>query len=237
MKWARLFYLGVALALVTLGYCAMAQPSNAGTAQSITALTRQAESGNAEAQRNLGEAYETGKGVSRDYTQAAIWYRKAAEQGDEQAQFQLAFLCEIGRGVAQDYKQAAEWYRKAAEQGNIEAQYSLGLDFRDGKGVPQDYTQAAQWLRKAAVQGEFLAQWCLGVLYRSGQGVPQDYAEAYFWFDIAAAGLPQIQGSEKIETEITKGRDETAAHLTQADLSRVQERARKWFAAHQSKAQ
>jgi len=69
-------------------------------------------------------------------------------------------------------------------------------------------------------------------LYRVGQGVPQDYVEAYFWFDIAAARLPSYQGWEKIEKDITKDRDEIAAELNPADLSRVQERARKWFEEH-----
>lgn len=34
-----------------------------------------------------------------------------------------------------------------------------------------------------------------------------------------------------------KSRDEAASHLTPADLSREQERARKWFEAHQAKPQ
>jgi hypothetical protein len=57
--------------------------------------------------------------------------------------------------------------------------------------------------------------------------VPQDYAEAYFWLDLAAAG--KIENDQE---DIAKARDEAASHLTAADLSRVQERARKWFEAH-----
>ena len=89
------------------------------------------------------------------------------------------------------------------------------------------------WYHKAAEQGDALAQWSLGTLYEYGHGEPQDYAEAYFWLDIAA--------SEKIEgvkqEDIDKVRDNAASHLTPAELSQVQERARKWFEDHPVKPQ
>ncbi len=152
--------------------------------------------------------------------------RKAAERGDARAQYNLGSLYEDGRGVPQDSAQAAVWYRKAAEQGDADAQFNLGVLYDNGIGVPQDYAQAAVWYRKAAEQGDADAQNSLGLLYSNGQGVPQDYAQAYFWFDLgAAAGTPDAAG----EKDAAKNRDEAASHLTPADLSRVQERARKWF--------
>jgi hypothetical protein len=129
------------------------------------------------------------------------------------------------------YAQAALWYRKAAEQGDTDAEYSLGMMYEDGQGVPQDDTQAAAWLRKAAEQGDADAQWSLGGLYLHGQGVPRSYAEAYFWYDLAAAGELDASDSK----QVAKYRDEAASHLTPADLSREQERARKWFEAHPTK--
>jgi len=74
----------------------------------------------------------------------------------------------------------------------------------------------------------------LGQLYFLGQGVPADFAEAYFWLDIALArklpeGFPEGDEAEK--------RDAAASALTPADLSRVQERARKWFEDHPAKPQ
>jgi TPR repeat protein len=138
-------------------------------------------------------------------------------------------LYDDGDGVPQDYAQAAFWYRKAAEQGQVGAQFLLGYLYHKGQGVPQDDTQAAAWYRKAAEQGHADAQEHLGDLYYKSQGVPQDYAEAYFWYDLAAAGKPTGQAA--------KIRDEIESHLTPADLSREQERARQWFEAHQAKPQ
>ncbi len=76
-----------------------------------------------------------------------------------------------------------------------------------------------------------MAQWSLGTLYESGNGVPQDYAEAYFWLDIAASG--KIEGVKPEDMDIV--RDQAASHLTPADLSHAQERARRWFEDHSQK--
>jgi TPR repeat protein len=70
-------------------------------------------------------------------------------------------------------------------------------------------------------------------LYNKGWGVPQDHAEAYFWFDVAAAGKLNASLAEAV----TKNRNLAFSHLTPADLSRAQERARKWLEAHQAKPQ
>jgi hypothetical protein len=99
--------------------------------------------------------------------------------------------------------------------------------------VPQDFAQAAAWFRKAAEQGDADAQYSLGGLYYIGQGVPQDWAEAYYWNDLAAAGKPVASNA----TDAAKYRDKAASHLTPADLSREQERAREWLEAHQAKPQ
>lgn len=140
-------------------------------------------------------------------------------------------MYEQGQGVPQDYAQAAIWYRKAAEQGDVDAQFSFGEMYYYGYGVPQDYAEAAIWFCKAAEQENTVAQAILGLLYATGQGVPNDYAEAYFWLDLAMAGKLETAKAE----DIAKARDEAASHLTPADLTRVQERARKWFEAHPAK--
>jgi hypothetical protein len=99
-----------------------------------------------------------------------------------------------------------------------------------------DYTQKALWYRNAAEQGDVRAQYNIGYLYRNGKGVPQDFAKAYFWFDLATAAEQDASLLEQTtKCKATKHRDEAAFHLTPANLSREQERARKWFEAHQAK--
>ena len=195
--------------------------------QAATWWRKAAEQGLPKAQNNLACAYEFGQGVIQDYTQAAFWLRKAAEQGFAAAQYSLGFLYRDGQGVMQNYVEAALWWRKAAEWGLAEARYNLGCAYESGQGVPQDYAQAAEWYRKAAEQGEANAQCNLGLLYSYGQGAPQDYAESYFWLDLAASGL---KGSE--QTYAITCRDESASHLTSAELLLARERINRWHDGH-----
>ena len=60
-----------------------------------------------------------GRGVPRDYVEAANWFRMAAEQGHAKAQRNLAVMYQNGQGVPQDSSEAAKWYRMAVEQGTI----------------------------------------------------------------------------------------------------------------------
>jgi hypothetical protein len=196
-----------------------------------------AEQSDIDAQYNLGALYFEeweGQGGSQDDTQAAFWCRKIRAWRE---------WINSADPYNWRYTQAVFWLRKAAEQGNADAQHALGNLYYDGHGplsmqfrygMNGQYAQAALWFRKAAEQGDADAQYNLGLLYDDGNGVPQDYTEAYFWFDLAAAG-EQNSSDSKLAA---KDRDDTASHLTPADLASVQQRVRKWLAApHQSKAQ
>jgi TPR repeat protein len=68
-----------------------------------------AERGSAAAQSYLGYMFETGRGVPLNYTEAAMWYRRAAEQGDGLAQYSLGLLYDRGQGVPQDIVEASKW--------------------------------------------------------------------------------------------------------------------------------
>ena len=69
-----------------------------------------ADTGDKEAQTNVGEIYERGA----DFANAAKWYRKAADQGYPRALINLGFLYEQGRGVPADPVAALKLYRQAA---------------------------------------------------------------------------------------------------------------------------
>jgi hypothetical protein len=150
-------------------------------------LKAKAEQGDTIAQSNLGVAYAEGKGVGKDDTEAARWYRKAAEQGFAGAQFNLARAYADGRGVSKDDVEAAKWCRKSADQGFAYAQIMLSAMYNSGTGVPQSDHEAATLLLKAAEQGVPIAQHYIGLMYGAGKGVTEDYIEAYKWLSLAAA--------------------------------------------------
>ena len=154
------------------------------------------------------------------------------------AQFFGTPTAQCARPPAFDPKSIAA-FKQQARSGNAAAQCGLGIiTYFGGRGVPQDYAQAALWSRKAAEQGNALGQVMLGSLYAKGLGVTQDAAEAYFWLDLAVTGLhPTGKLDTSLAESAAKYRDEAASHLTPAKLARAQERARKWFEAHQAKPQ
>jgi TPR repeat protein len=88
-----------------------------------------ARAGDAAAQNNVGELYETGRGVPADPGQALDWYRKAAEAGFAPAQFNLGRLYAVGTGVAKDYTEARRWLEQA-ERGGVATARKL-LDWID----------------------------------------------------------------------------------------------------------
>lgn len=117
-------------------------------------LRSRAEQGNAEAQFNLAQAYDHGRGVSVDQEEAVRWYRLAAGQGDPFAQFDLGNHYSEGLGVAKDEKEAVRWWQLAANQGFPPAQYSLGkVLVSGGQGVSSDKLHAYVWLTLSSAQG------------------------------------------------------------------------------------
>jgi hypothetical protein len=100
-----------------------------------------AESGDPEAQNNVGEIYERGVGSQPDYSLAAAWYGKAAQQGYPRAQVNLGLLYEQGLGVERDPVKALNLYRQAA-----------GLPVNSV--VYADAAQREQEEQRASLQGE-----------------------------------------------------------------------------------
>ena len=177
---------------------ASASPVDMISAVDLQQLEMLAAQGNASAQNQLGQLYESGRrGVPQDYATARGWYEKAAAQGNAWAQNQLGQLYADGRGVPQDYTKARQWWEQAAVQDLAQAQYNLGQLYANGRGVPQDYTTARGWHEKAAAQGNAWAQAQLGQLYANGLGVPQDYATARRWYEKAA-----VQGNAWAQAQL-----------------------------------
>lgn len=133
---------------------------------------------------------------SKDYSQAAEWYRKAAEQGHTSAQCSLGYLYEHGFGLSKDLQEAIKWYKLSAEQGDRAGQYNLASCYQRGNGVSINYSEALKWFTLAANQGSREAQNQIAFMYYKGLGVTKSDAEAVKWFTKAAEqGLSDAQYS------------------------------------------
>jgi TPR repeat protein len=80
-----------------------------------------AQQGDANAQVFVAYLYETGQGVTRNYSKAAEWYGRAARQGNKVAQTQLGNMYRLGRGVPQNYVMAYMWLDLASKKGSTQA--------------------------------------------------------------------------------------------------------------------
>lgn len=157
-------------------------------ADSVQWYRMAAERGHADAQFVLGTMYRTGRGLPRDYVQAAYWYQQASLAGNAWAQFLLGTMNIRGEGVPRNPHEGVRLYRLAAAQGHREAQYNLGVLYYNGDGIARDYAEAESWFLRAAQNGDTAAQFALGRMYSVPHiGVRLDLVRAHAWYTLAAA--------------------------------------------------
>lgn len=65
---------------------------------------------------NLGDKYERGKGIERDFVKAAYYYELATQYHIVEAMYNLGRLYLKGKGVPQDEALGCEWLQKAADR-------------------------------------------------------------------------------------------------------------------------
>jgi hypothetical protein len=108
-----------------------------------------ASAGNADAQFNLAQAYNLGRGVPIDLAAAQGWYERAARQGHRDAQTSLG-LTLFGNG---DRIGAMRWLKLAADRGEPRAMLVYGTALFNGDGIPTDRVRAYAMISRAAAQG------------------------------------------------------------------------------------
>jgi TPR repeat protein len=95
-----------------------------------------------DAQFNIGNIYNRGKGVEINEQEAIKWFTLAAEQNDDRAQNELGGIY-MNR---KDFKQGLAWLNKAAEAGNSFAQSDLGRAHFLGAGVAENKIEGFKWV-------------------------------------------------------------------------------------------
>ncbi len=91
-------------------------------AEAYCLLRPHADSGDAEAQYNIGWMYLNGYGLAINDSLALEWWQRAADQGHIDATFSMAMLYNLGEGqVKKDMDRAIDLYLTAAEDGHEDA--------------------------------------------------------------------------------------------------------------------
>ena len=129
-----------------------------GMVQQFNKKLEQANAGKIQAMYDVGNLYMRGRGVNRNMTEAAKWFKKAADSGNASAQARLGILYFEGRGVKQNYSQALKLLNAAAKQNIPSAYYQLANMYELGTGVRQDLHKSIAWYKKAEQSGYYLAK-------------------------------------------------------------------------------
>lgn len=87
----------------------------------IQVVGRLAESGDVDAQAQLGYMLHNGIGIAQNHTEALYWTNAAAQQGNPAAQYNMGLAWLHGWGVEPDPNRAQEWFQIASNNGFAEA--------------------------------------------------------------------------------------------------------------------
>jgi uncharacterized protein len=182
MPLRTLFILRSHLLSLAVTLCLLPAMSAAAELVDIAEVQTKAAQGFVKQELELAADYFVGRGVPKDLTQSAYWYRKAADQGNPAAQVYLGYMYTAGIGVPQDKAEAVRWYRRAASSNYPEAKVNLAALYLRGDGVKQDTQEALRLLKSASDKGDGRADAYLGMVSYLGTGVPVDFAAAEAWF-------------------------------------------------------
>ena len=153
----RYKYLAVVIAAASVAAPVSAQSVKAGIeawqrsdyTDAVTIWRPLAESGDADAAFNLGQAYRLGRGVPLDLGAAQTWFERAAAKGHLDAETTLGLLLfQNGNRIA-----GLRWLKAASEKGEPRALLVYGTALYNGDGVPQDPVLGYAYVSRAAAQG------------------------------------------------------------------------------------
>lgn len=153
----RYKYLAVWIAIASVAAPVSAQSVKAGIeawqrsdyADAVAIWRPLAESGDADAAFNLGQAYRLGRGVPLDLGAAQTWFERAAAKGHLDAETTLGLLLfQNGNRIA-----GLRWLKAASEKGEPRAMLVYGTALFNGDGAPQDPVLGYAYVSRAAAQG------------------------------------------------------------------------------------
>lgn len=119
-------------------------------ATAFTYFEAAADNGFAKANYYIGQIYENGLGVDKDYEKALDYYLEAAESDYAPALNQIGYLYYNGYGVDVDFSSAVYYQKLAALQGYAPAQVNLGFLYENGFGVERNLETALSYYELAA---------------------------------------------------------------------------------------
>ena len=187
----------------------------------LAEIQQLADTGRADAQRELGIRYGQGTGLAQDYFSARTWASRAASQGDPWAMRIMGLIYLEGLDVEPNHWRAVDYFKRAADAGEMNAQFNLAVIYYEGKFTQQSYDKALSWYKRSADQGNAKAQHNLGLMLADGVGIKQDRVEAYKWFELSGSG-DAIAATTEMQAIVPR--------MSQTEIAEAQGRAELWKA-------
>jgi len=150
--------------------------------QDFDELKAKADSGDVEAQLDLGYTYLYGvNGTNIDYKQALAYYEMAAKQNNAVAYNNLGSLYFSGIGTDIDYTKAIYFFEEAAKLGSSDAAVNLAIIYlgKDTKNKTDETYKKILDLLEQAQENNSIAKYLLGYCHFRGFLVEQDYIKAF----------------------------------------------------------
>ncbi|QDO99154.1 sel1 repeat family protein [Ferrovibrio terrae] len=214
---ARLLALSVSVLALLLAAEATARPSDrfsvpqspsAAPVDDLPALLRRAEAGDADAQYQVGIAYQFSLGTPRNDAAARSWFAKAAAQNHIRALASLGYMLSVGAGGPVDVAGAEKALRRAGEAGEASAWANMAELVLHQR--PAETAEAMALLERAVAAGATNARYRLGRFLIEGEVIAADPARGRKLLDEAAE-----QGHPLAETYLAyliyEARDEAQA--------------------------
>ncbi|WP_159739728.1 J domain-containing protein [Vibrio atypicus] len=119
-------------------------------AESIEALTTQAQNQNVEAQIILGNKLANGDGVAASRVDAIYWLEQAAQSGSQIAAIDLANLYLDNSSNKSQPEKAIYWLTQLAINDNVQAQVALAKFYETTQSTPSNLDLAEIWYQVSA---------------------------------------------------------------------------------------
>lgn len=139
-------------------------------------LKTASDSGDSDAQVNLGYLYARGQGTKANQGEALRLYLLSAGQGNPEGMNAVGFKYRYGSGVKIDLPRAVHWFCRAAVSGDPRGLNNLAIMYSERQGVERDLEEARRLWAQSAERENPNAMFNLGQSYRFQE--PQDRESA-----------------------------------------------------------
>lgn len=168
--------------------------------EKFSQLLKKAESGDSNAQTEIGWNYYYGNNVDRDVSKALNWFKRASDSGHAESTFMTGKILFRGESGSKDISTGLNLITKAANSGFPNAIYRLGVIYSNGDETNKDLNKARLWLEKLAVQDDLAANFRLHIIYLEEGWENKDDEKSKEYWDKALVIASKVNKGDSART-------------------------------------